>query len=115
MEQRDLEAYFITMKRGEYTLRSSNTYTPGIIKLNPKGFYKAREFYSPNYADPKTVTTAQDLRTTIYWNPQLITDGGGNASVEFFNADGTGNYKVIVEGINEYGYLGSNIYRYKVK
>lgn len=105
----------ITMKRGEYTLRSSNNYTPGIIKFMPKGYYKAREFYSPNYDDPKTSITDQDLRTTIYWNPQLITDTNGKASIEFFNADGPGNYKVIVEGINEHGYIGHSVYRYKVK
>ena len=105
----------ITMKQGEYTLRSSNTYTPGIIKFTPKGFYKTREFYSPNYDDPKTGITATDLRTTIYWNPQVITDAGGKASVGFFNADGPGNYKVVVEGINEQGHIGRSIYRYKVK
>ncbi len=105
----------ITMKQGEYTLRSSNTYTPGIIKFTPKGFYKTREFYSPNYDDPKTGITAPDLRTTIYWNPQVITDAGGKASVGFFNADGPGNYKVVVEGINEQGHIGRSIYRYKVK
>lgn len=104
----------ITMKRGDYTFRS-NTYTPGIIKFNPKGFYKTREFYSPNYNDPKTDTTAPDLRTTIYWNPHVVTDLNGKASVGFFNADGTGNYKVIVEGINEHGNIGRSIYRYKVK
>ncbi|MBC7757976.1 MAG: hypothetical protein H7069_03905 [Phormidesmis sp. FL-bin-119] len=86
-----------------------NTYLPGIIKLTPKGYYKTREFYSSNYDDLKTGITAPDLRTTIYWNPRVITDAGGKASVEFFNADGTGIYKVIVEGINEHGHLGSSI------
>jgi len=105
----------ITMKQGEYTLRSSNTYTPGIIKFTPKGYYKTREFYSPNYDDPKTNIAAPDLRTTIYWNPQVITDASGKASVGFFNADGPGNYKVVVEGINEHGHIGRSIYRYKVK
>jgi hypothetical protein len=102
------------MKRGEYTLRS-NSYTPGIITFQPKGFNKVREFYSPNYNDPKTNTTLPDLRTTVYWNPQVITGKDGKSIVEFFNADGTGNYKVIVEGINEDGNIGRTVYRYKVK
>ena len=105
----------ITMKQGKYTLGSSNTYTPGIIKFTPKGFYKTREFYSPNYDDPITGITTPDLRTTIYWNPQVITDAAGKASFGFFNADGQGNYKVVVEGINEQGHIGRFIYRYKVK
>lgn len=105
----------ITMKRGDYALRSSNTYAPGIIKFTPKGYYKTREFYSPNYDDPKSGIAVPDLRTTIYWNPQVITDAVGKASVGFFNADGPGTYKVVVEGINEHGHIGRSIYRYKVK
>lgn len=104
----------ITMKRGDYTLRS-NSYTPGIIHFQPKGFNKVREFYSPNYNDPRTNETLPDLRTTVYWNPQVITGKDGKSIVEFFNADGTGTYRVVVEGINEAGNIGRSVYRYKVK
>lgn len=104
----------ITMKRGDYTLRG-NSYTPGLIKINPKGFYKTREFYSPDYDVLKPLHTAPDLRTTIYWNPHVVTNADGKALAGFFNADGIGNYKVIIEGINEHGNLGRIVYRYKVK
>ncbi|HEY0668818.1 MAG TPA: TonB-dependent receptor plug domain-containing protein [Sphingobacteriaceae bacterium] len=104
----------ITMKRGDYALRK-NSYTPGIINFQPQGFNKVREFYSPNYNDPKTNATLPDLRTTVYWNPQVITNKEGNGSVEFFNADGSGTYRVTVEGINEAGNIGRSVYRYKVK
>jgi hypothetical protein len=45
----------------------------------------------------------------------VVSDSTGKAAVEFFNADGTGNYKAIIEGINLNGTLGRNIYRYSVK
>jgi uncharacterized protein YfaS (alpha-2-macroglobulin family) len=82
---------------------------------NPKGYSSIREFYAPNYDDPKVNTRVADLRTTIYWNPNVISDSTGKASFEFFNADEKGNYKAIVEGINENGTIGRHIFRYSVK
>jgi len=91
------------------------SYTPGIAVFNAVGFYAAREFYSPRYDDPKANVKVADLRTTIYWKPNIITDKEGNASVEFFNADSPGTYKVTVEGIDADGNIGRQIFRYKVQ
>ncbi|MES3019719.1 MAG: TonB-dependent receptor plug domain-containing protein [Bacteroidota bacterium] len=104
----------INTKRPELN-KDYRTYAPGIISYNPKGFYKGREFYAPNYADPKINTKMADLRTTIYWNPNVISDSTGKASVEFFNGDGTGTYKAVVEGLGINGKAGRQIYRYSVK
>ena len=106
----------ITMKRGGLTLKESlKTFSPGLISLNSYGFHKTREFYSPTYNESNFNKPAPDLRTTIYWKPQVITGEDGKTEVEFFNSDGTGNYKVIVEGINEAGNIGRSVYRYNVK
>jgi TonB-dependent SusC/RagA subfamily outer membrane receptor len=104
----------ITTKRGENN-RGYKNYAPGIAGYNPKGYYKGREFYSPNYDDPKINSKIADLRTTIYWNPNVISDSTGKASVEFYNSDGTGNYKAIVEGINVNGTIGRQLFRFSVK
>jgi len=45
----------------------------------------------------------------------IITDQNGKATIKFFNADGTGNYKVIAEGLDRQGNLGRQLYRYIVK
>jgi hypothetical protein len=104
----------VTTKRGG---DDTNTirYAPGIITYAPKGYYKAREFYAPEYDNPKTNTQMADLRTTIFWKPNMLTDKDGNASFEFFNADGKGTYRVVVEGIDNNGNLARQIYRYKVE
>ncbi|MDB5013313.1 MAG: TonB-dependent receptor, partial [Daejeonella sp.] len=104
----------ITTKRGERNL-NYNRYATGIANHNPKGYYKVREFYSPNYGSPKEQPILKDLRTTIYWNPNIITDSLGKATVEFYNADGTGNYRAIIEGLNADGKLGRYIYKYTVE
>jgi hypothetical protein len=103
----------ITTKRGEpgYV---SNTYAPGIVTYTPIGIFQAKEFYSPNYADPKINTAVADLRTTIYWNPRVVTDSTGTAKVNFYNADGAGSYKIILEGMDLNGHIGRNVNRYKV-
>ncbi len=84
------------------------------IKYTPMGYSKEREFYSPKYL-PNSPITSSDLRTTVYWNPKLITDESGNVTVEFNNADGKGNYKAVVEGIDKNGNVGRTVIRYSVK
>jgi len=86
----------------------------GILPITARGFYKAREFYSPKY-ESATDNELADLRTTIYWNPELVTDKNGNAEFEFYNADAKGSYRVIIEGIDEKGNLGRQVYHYKVE
>lgn len=104
----------ITTKRGGSDTNYTR-YAPGIVTYSPKGFYRSREFYAPKYDDPKTNANMADLRTTIFWKPNIVTNKDGNASVEFFNADGKGTYRVVVEGIDSDGNLARQVYRYKVE
>jgi hypothetical protein len=67
------------------------------------GFYQARTFYAPNY-DVKTPDHEKpDLRTTIHWEPNIITDANGNATVSFFNADNITTIKINAEGLTGSG------------
>ncbi|MDB5089306.1 MAG: hypothetical protein JWR09_3300 [Mucilaginibacter sp.] len=107
-------AVIVTTKRGR---RINNYYkeAPGVITIKPVGFYKARQFYAPKYDHPMTNNTMKDLRSTIYWNPDIVTDKDGNASFSYFNADGKGTYRIVIEGIDAEGNLGRQVYRYKVE
>jgi hypothetical protein len=87
----------------------------GVLPVSPMGFYKAREFYSPKYDNPSIVSKQRDLRSTIYWQPEIKTDKDGNASFEYYNADGTGTYKMVIEGIDNNGNIGRQVYRYNVE
>jgi hypothetical protein len=86
-----------------------------VVEFIPGGYNATRVFYSPKYDNPAGSSVGVDLRSTIYWNPALITDKNGNASFEFFNADGTGTYKAVIEGIDKDGNIGRYVYRYKVQ
>ncbi|MDY0903850.1 TonB-dependent receptor plug domain-containing protein [Pedobacter sp. CFBP9032] len=104
----------ITTKRGGGT-SNYNRYAPGIVSLSPKGFSVSRAFYSPLYDDATTNNTRKDLRTTIYWNPQVVAKQDGKAKFEFYNADEAGQYRVVIEGIDALGHLARKVYTYEVK
>ncbi len=106
-------ALVVTLKTGAEL--ASTIPSSGTLKLYFNGFYKAKEFYSPKYDNPKANTQIADLRSTVYWNPNIITDKDGKATFEYFNADTKGTYKVVVEGIDDDGNLGRLVYRYKVE
>lgn len=102
----------VTAKQGKQ--RAINQYAPGIITFMPKGYDLVKEFYSPKYL-PATSNPKPDLRSTIYWNPNVIIDKENKKTLNYFNADGIGNYKVIIEGINADGKVGRSVFNYVVK
>jgi hypothetical protein len=110
----DSGVWVITTKQGK-GLQAKDIASIGILPISPKGFYKAREFYAPKYDAPDSVNNHLDFRSTIYWKPELVTDKDGNASFNYFNADSTGTYKIVVEGIDNDGNLGRQVYTYKVE
>jgi len=87
----------------------------GVLPIIARGYHKAKKFYSPQYnSTPDTSINRKDLRSTIYWNPELVTDKNGNGVFSFYNADGVGKYRVTIEGIDSNGNLGRKVYRYDV-
>ncbi len=85
------------------------------VTITPRGYSEPRVFYSPKYEVSKASAIGGDLRTTIFWNPSLATDATGATTVQFYNADGKGSYRAIIEGIDNDGNIGRAIYRYKVQ
>lgn len=84
-----------------------------IVTITPLGYQAERSFYLPKYTP--TSAPGVDWRTTVYWNPDVITDSQGKASFQFYNASGLGTYKAVVEGMDENGNIGRAVYRYTVE
>ncbi len=84
-----------------------------IVDLNPLGYLKQYTFYTPKYQTPEQ-QAVNDLRSTVYWNPTVVTDEQGRATVSFYNADGRGTYRIVVEGVDATGNFGRAVYRYRV-
>ncbi len=81
--------------------------TPGTYLYKPLAFTLPRQFYSPKYTvNNKNTAIATDMRSTIFWEPNMITDASGKATVSFYSADKAANYSVIMEGTDMRGGLG---------
>jgi hypothetical protein len=67
-----------------------------------EGFSVPVEFYAPQYPEG-AVPGQTDIRRTVYWNPNVITDKEGNARVEFYNNSFSKHYTISGAGITASG------------
>ena len=85
--------------------------TRGIIEKKIIGYSELRTFYSPQYTPVNKKSEKPDFRTTLYWNPNVITTEG-STEIAFYSSDQIGRYHIIVEGISNDGKicLGSGMF-----
>ncbi|MDR1524070.1 MAG: TonB-dependent receptor plug domain-containing protein [Tannerella sp.] len=98
-------ALIITTKHGFVQKRAKSRNISNFI--TPLGFQAPLEFYSPTY-DASQRHTMTDLRTTIYWKPNVRVPETGEVSLDFYSADAETTYSVVIEGVSDQGHL---IYR----
>lgn len=79
--------------------------TPGVYVYRPLPLYMPREFYRPRYI-AKVSTPQPDLRSTIHWEPNVVTDADGYASISFYAAGKASTYSVVIEGTDMQGHFG---------
>jgi len=95
--------------RGPLNKKAIGTYTyRGMPFTMPKQFYAPK--YKANAAPDMTA-----IRSTIHWEPNVITDENGKATVSFFTSDSAGSYSIIVEGTDLNGSVGTKTGRLSVK
>jgi hypothetical protein len=97
-------AIMIVSKRGfDQTLRKTDKFN--IKFATPLGYQRPKEFYVPKYETQEEIMSKNaDLRTTIYWHPN-VKIANGKAEVEFFTSDNYSGYSVVIEGITKDGKL----------
>lgn len=80
--------------------------SPGLSLFTKQGYYESAEFYHPVYetSEPKE-NDKPDIRTTVYWNPNLQTDENGRAVIRFYTPDNLIDPHLIIEGVTANGYL----------
>jgi hypothetical protein len=78
----------------------------GLSNNMVSGYTLIRQFYSPDYDSFSEDNDKKDLRTTLYWNPSVITSPGKNkVLLKFFNNDITQSFRVVIEGMTKDGRL----------
>lgn len=94
-------AVYIYTKKGNEVESSANNMRSVFIK----GYDLQKEFSSPDYSD-KDLLKQPDLRTTLYWNPNIIMDKANNkVKIEYHNNDVSKKVLLIIEGLNEKGQI----------
>lgn len=66
------------------------------------GYSEPYSFYSPEYPDGPILGDV-DYRRTLYWNPNVITNENGQATVELYNNSITGSFNISAAGITAGG------------
>jgi hypothetical protein len=91
--------YIYTKKENE------NNITPGMRSFYVKGYNLPNEFPQPDYSRKEEATGA-DYRSTLYWNPYIITDKkNSTVKIEYYNNDVAGKQILTLRGFNAAGEL----------
>ncbi len=88
-----------------------------VSNVNNSGFTPVKEFYTPAVPVSKTlkaIAKADPWLSTIYWNPNVNSSVSGKAAVRFSNI-GPATYRVVIEGMDNYGIIGRKTYSFEVK
>ena len=87
----------------EYEIRKQeNESQQGQRFTTVDGYSRPFSFYSPEYPTGP-IPGDVDYRRTLYWNPNVITDEEGKASVEFYNSSITKHFNIEAAGITASG------------
>ena len=76
---------------------------PSSKAIIVRGFNEPRIFYAPRYDTPDKETQMPDMRTTIFWEPDIYIKSDTICTFDYFNTDKPSTIKVVAEGITESG------------
>jgi len=91
-------------KRGGDEKKGDDPNFKGLDRAILIGYAAPKEFYNPDYLQNNPLNEAEDLRTTLYWKPYVLTGKDQKHIVfDFFNNDITRKLRIVLEGFNEDG------------
>ncbi|GJM63502.1 hypothetical protein PEDI_40540 [Persicobacter diffluens] len=78
----------------------------GLNILTNIGYHSPREFPKMNYSEKQPEHIKPDHRTTVHWQPWVITDQAGKAKFEFYTSDDRKTeYEIRLQGVTAGGLL----------
>jgi len=94
---------------------SSPTITYHSVNKSITGFNEPRIFYSPKHHSSLKDDKKPDLRTTLFWEPNIKVDNNKEVLLNYYNTDNPSKVKVFVEGITSRGIPVTGFTEYEVK
>jgi hypothetical protein len=80
-----------------------------------KAYYSNREFYKPDYDKATDEANIPDFRNTLLWEPSIITNEKGEATLSFFCSDINTDFVGRIEGVGGEGLLGTGYFKFTVR
>ncbi|MVN90857.1 hypothetical protein [Mucilaginibacter aquatilis] len=77
----------------------------GTYVYRPMPFALPKVFYAPKYK-AGAVADMTDIRSTVHWEPNIVTGKDGKAKITFYTADNVGSYTINIEGADLQGNVG---------
>ena len=95
----------------------SGIYKPVECSANLKisGYSVSRIFYSPQHLPDSNSDFSPDLRSTLYWNPDINLEGTNEVTLNYYNGDNSSLIRIIAEGITTTGIPVTGKAEYEVK
>jgi len=98
-------AIAIYTKKGGDSRADNSKNSKGMLSSLISGFTRFKEFYNPQYDNPNE-NPETDIRSTLYWNPYVITNKKSpRFRIQFFNNDISKRLQIVLEGVNAEGKL----------
>ncbi|MEN9686123.1 MAG: hypothetical protein RLZZ28_1909 [Bacteroidota bacterium] len=95
-------AIAIYLRKGSEA-RKGDPNSKGLENTVLGGYSRFKEFYQPVYEKP-TDNFETDIRTTLYWNPYIITNKKSpRVRIQFYNNDFSKKLQLVLEGVNADG------------
>jgi hypothetical protein len=92
---------YVYTKKGDEPLPPSKNMRTTFVK----GYNSTQQFTQPDYED-KTNLLKTDNRSTLYWNPYVMTDAANpKFTIEYYNNDLSKKLLLVIEGMDERGRL----------
>ncbi len=79
------------------------------------GYQVQKQFYQPDYQNTALEATIDDPRNTLLWDPAVVTDEKGEATLEFYCSDITGAFIGNIEGLDVSGNLAAATFGFTVQ
>ncbi|EAY30737.1 alpha-2-macroglobulin family protein [Microscilla marina] len=99
-------------KMSPYVAVTASTHV-SAAQLN---FSRVKKYQAVKYTAPQPRNVVRtDFRNTIYWNPEVITDKTGKATLTFWNNDALTSFRIIAEGVGVNQKLGRAEHTYFTK
>jgi len=84
-------------------------------KLKISGYSDSRIFYSPKHLPDSNSDLNPDLRSTLFWKPDINLEGTNEVILKYYNGDNSSLIRIVAEGITSTGIPITGKVEYEVK